>query len=174
MSQWTEVVHRKGHVKFPAMCPRCLEPKVSASIRISDRRDRVKCDVPYCSRCAGRIGWSPFLFSAVLVGELSEEWILFRFRSTEYAHQFLETNPTGFTPELGWRWKSKVKKGLTHLVRFAAIYSLYLGIVLPFAHARIAEIVPWLGIPFGIAAVYVWAQLLSPKTKNGPNPHQKS
>ncbi len=54
----------------------------------------------------GVVLWA-FLHSspALRVSSLSRGGLLFRFRSREYAREFLELNPSGFEPEALWRWR---------------------------------------------------------------------
>jgi len=159
----------KGEVGFPAICPMCLKSGPSTKVAVSDKQGHVSCEVAYCKQCADIIGWHHLEWHrpAVQVRELGDKWLAFQFKSAQYAHQFLEFNPMAFEPKWGWRWASMankvrapVRKALAHLLRFAVVYFLYLGVVLPFAHAAVAEVVPWIGIPFSLAAVYVWALLI--------------
>ena len=154
----------KGKVEFPPICPMCLKPGPSTRVTVSDKHGDISCEVAYCNQCADKIGWHDLVWygPAVRVREVSDTSVVFQFKSARYAQGFLEINPAAFQPNRGWRWlrlKPWLKKLLILLLKFAVVYFLYLGIVLPFAHAAVAEIVPWIGIPFSLAVVYVWAQL---------------
>jgi hypothetical protein len=152
----------KGKVEFPPICPMCLKSGPSTKVTVSDKHGDLSCEVAYCNKCANKIGWRglDWYGPAVRLREVGNASVVFQFQSPRYAEVFLEINPAAFRPNRGWRLKLRLKKLLILLLKFAVVYFLYLGIVLPFAHAAVAEIVPWIGIPFGLAVVYVWAQLM--------------
>ncbi len=97
---------------------------------------------------------------AVRIDELGDASTLFQFKSLPYARQFLEMNPVAFEPEGKWRWRARVFRWRGPVMRFAALYSIYLAIVMPFARARFFETVPILGIPFAIAGTWILGQLM--------------
>ena len=163
-----DVVVAKGEVAFPPICPMCLRQGAATKLRVSDTESGVSCDVTYCGKCSRRVGWYnlwpvPWWGPRVRVRQLGNKSLLLQFSSARYAATFLEMNPTAFIPERGWRWRPKAKKCFAYLLKFAVAYSLYLGIFLPIAHADMVEVVPWIGIPFAAAGVYVWARLAQRK-----------
>lgn len=159
-----DVMVAKGNVHFPSICPVCLVPDPSAKVTISDKEGHLGCDIAYCDRCARRIGWRRRYFPTfgggpgVRVRGLSDKWVVFRFKSTRYADLFLEINSTAFKPDRRWR-RSTARKGLNLILKFAVVYSIYLAIFLPIAHADMVEIVPLIGIPFAAGSVYIWSRL---------------
>lgn len=91
---------------------------------------------------------------------LGEGTLLFRFRSSEYASQFLDLNRKAFEPESGWRWKLAMRTWLRPVITFAAVYSVYLGLVIPFAHRTNAQVVPWLGLLVAFGVTYLLWQFV--------------
>jgi len=109
--------------------------------------------------------------------ELGEEGTLFWIRSAQYTRQFLESNSWAkpYTPtELERVLKADKAKWLRRSGTFAAVYFVYLGIVLPFTRARQGfgrfaryaydERVIILGIPFALAVIYLWERLAAERT----------
>jgi hypothetical protein len=99
-----------------------------------------------------------FLFGThktVRVSPLGEGSFLFKFRSTEYARQFLDINLKAFEPESRWRWKLAMRTWLRPAITFGAVYSLYLGLVMPFAHRSHQGLVPWLGLLVAFGVTYL-------------------
>jgi hypothetical protein len=114
----TSVFAPKGQIHFPPKCPMCLQANTTAKVTVSDRKGHVCCDVGYCKKCAGRIGWHDLVWygPALRVREVSNKWVVFQFKSARYAQEFLDINPAAFQPNRGWRWLG-LKKLLILLLR---------------------------------------------------------
>jgi hypothetical protein len=97
-------------------------------------------------------------------------------RSPEYAHSFLELNDWACldsSADSKSIWIAKIRTWLTWFPTFAAVYVIYLGIVLPFARVRYGSgrwarneydvRIMLLGIPFAIAVLYIWKKLTTGK-----------
>jgi hypothetical protein len=100
-----------------------------------------------------------YLRPALRVSVLGEESFLLRLRSPEYARQFLDINPAAFEPEPGWRRARSTGtpgRWASELITFVCSYALYVGFVLPFAHARYSASVPMMGVPVAAAATYLF------------------
>jgi len=113
--------------------------------------------------------WAGFLIASLVVAAsfvfgshktvricaLGQGTLLFRFKLSEYARQFLDLNRKAFELESGWRWKFAMRTWLRPVITFAAVYSVYLGLVIPFAHKTNAQVVPWLGLLVAFGVTYL-------------------
>jgi hypothetical protein len=88
------------------------------------------------------------------VSRLPHGSALFRFRSAAYARSFLEFNGAAFEPPRRWRLAKALKRWGRPALTFVAAYVIYLGVVVPIAHVKFAQLVPWLGVVVACAITY--------------------